>query len=132
MTEPKRKFNVRTRVNGTTVYRAWKEWEEGEYVIGTFEGTKIDNYDKTNYRIKVLESNFGAKVDAVMGLNSCGGLDKAMEDMATGTIIQVTYTGMTTIAKGKFEGKAAHGVEVAIMEEEGVSNSEVEESSDDL
>jgi hypothetical protein len=128
-----RKFKVKQQLTGSCKYRPWNKWEEGEYIIGDFQSLGTDNYGKNNYKLKVLETDIlELKEGDVVGLNSCGSLDKAMEGLDVGTTVQITYTGQIILEKGKFAGKAAHTCEVAIMEKEGEESLAPTEENDDL
>lgn len=135
----KRVFKSKKKVSGgRCVYRAWKDWEIGDLVIGTYKGSKIDNYKKPNWLVEVEDAQFqnhkeGKKLmGQVIGLNSCGQLDKAMEEVSEGDMIQVMYNGTSEIQKGKYAGKDAHLVEVDIVEEDnGDSNDDEEEENED-
>lgn len=135
---PKRTFVSKKKLSGTRcTYRAWKDWEEGDYLIGTFKGTKTDNYDKPNYLVQVEEAEFANKKESkkligqVIGLNSAGSLDKAMENVVEGDMVQVLYNGMGQIEKGKYAGKEAHAIEVDLVEEEGAKTNDKRNEEDD-
>ena len=38
-------------IGGAKVYRAWKEWDEGDVVEGIYLDQTQDNYNKPNYAI---------------------------------------------------------------------------------
>jgi hypothetical protein len=133
----KRVFKTKKKVSGSkATYRPWKEWKEGEFIIGTYKGHKIDSYDKPNWLIEVIEAGLmnkkasAALVGQVIGLNSSGKLDKAMEQVEEGEIVQITYNGTSTIEKGKYKGKDAHDIEVDIVEEEGDEDAEEDEDEE--
>ncbi len=136
----KRVFKSKKKLSSTrAVYRPWRDWEVGDYLIGVYKGSQIDNYEKSNWLIEVEEAVFvkdkkdaKALVGKVIGLNSNGKLDKAMESAVVGQILQVTYNGMSEIEKGKYKGKEAHDVEVELMMVEGEDeDEEVDEDEDD-
>ena len=129
-TPAKRVFRSKKKLSGSRcVYRAWKTWSVGDLIIGTYRGSKIDNYDKPNWIIDVIDAQFSKKkegeklVGQTIGLNSAGGLDKAMEKVEEGTVIQVMYNGTSTIEKGKYAGKDAHNIEVDLVEEDTADDS---------
>jgi len=134
----KRKFKSKKKLSSTRAeYRPWKEWETGDIIIGIFKGTQTDNYDKPNWLFEVVEAFFVKKpklaaslVGKVVGLNSNGKLDKAMDAAEVGKMYQVEYEGMSTIEKGKYKGKDAHSVSVEEVEEE-TEEEEVEETEDE-
>ena len=140
----KRVFKSKKKLSGgRCVYRAWKDWEVGDYVIGTYKGSKQDQYDKPNWMIQVEECGFvdrkaAKKLDGqVIGLNSSGQLNKAMEHVEEGDMIQVMYNGTSEITEGKYAGKDAHLIEVDLVEEEGANfdasdDDEEETDEDDL
>ena len=137
MATNKRTFKVKKKLTkGQTNYRKWDEWENGDVLIGTFVSQGEDKYQKPNWEIKVEDAQF---VDHKLGkkllgksltLNSCGQLDKAMEKVEEGEMLQITYNGTAKINKGKFKGKDAHLVDVEIVVEEG-SEDDVEENEEE-
>jgi len=136
----KRKFKSKKKLSSTrATYRPWKEWETGDIVIGIYKGSQTDNYDKPNWLVEVVEAFFPVKpklakklVGQVLGLNSNGKLDKAMEGVEPGDMIQIEYKGMSTIEKGKYKGKDAHDVEVDLVEEDGGDDEEeIDEDEDE-
>ena len=122
----KRIFNVKKTLTGSNVYRTWKEYSEGDVVVGTFQGVHIDNYKKNNAKIKVAYAEFadGTGEDLVgktLVINSCGSLEKALENMDEGSAYQFIYNGTIQLQKGPYAGKDAHSVaieEVDLTEEE--------------
>jgi hypothetical protein len=120
------KFQFR-QVKGAKRYKAWKEWLEGDIVIGVFKDTYIDKYKKNGYTIEIIETQFQEGEDlpagTMLGLNGMGSLDYKMEDVEIGSVVRIEYTGKTVLEKGPYEGKEAHTVSVAVssgpVEEEG-------------
>lgn len=123
-------------------YRKWNEWDVGDILIGTYKGSQTDNYDKPNWLIEVEDAQFSNAKAAkklmpkgdekvIVGLNSAGKLDQAMEQLEIGDMVQVEYKGMSTIEKGKFKGKDAHDIECDLVEEEGDEDDEDLEDDDD-
>lgn len=115
----KRRFAVKQSLIGSSsAYRPWKEWKEGEYVVGIFQGTSKDNFGNTNCIIKVVEADFldsdaaTALEGQTLTLNSCGSLNHVIEEMAVGNAYSFHYNGETTLAKGKFAGKKSHSVKI--------------------
>lgn len=139
MATVKRKFKSKKKLSSTrATYRPWKEWEAGDIIIGTFKGSQTDNYDKPNWLIEIEEAFFPSKPKLaaklkgqVLGLNSSGKLDKAMEGVEAGDMIQVEYKGTSLIEKGKYKGKEAHDVEVDLVEEEGAESEEEDDETED-
>lgn len=134
----KRVFKTTKKLSGAkTAYRPWKEWEVGDIMIGKFLSTRTDNYDKPNYMFEVEDAQFTdfklAKklIGENLTLNSNGQLDKAMENVEEGSMVQVTYNGTSTIEKGKYAGKEAHSVEVDLVVEDDGTEEEVDEDEED-
>lgn len=135
----KRVFRSKKKLSGTRAsYRPWRDWEVGDVLIGTYITQKTDNFDKPNWLVKVEDAQFakvkeGKKlVGLVIGLNSSGKLDKAMEGVSEGDMIQVTYNGLSEIESGKYKGKEAHDIEVDLVEEaDGATGGEEEHEEDD-
>lgn len=130
----KRVFKSKKKLSGgRCTYRPWKDWEVGDLIIGKYKGSKIDNYEKPNWLIEVLDAQFAKKKEAsklvgqTIGLNSAGQLDKAMEHVSEGDTVQVLYNGTSQIEKGKYKGKDAHLIEVDLVEEEGEESDEAED-----
>ena len=121
----------RVQVKAAKSYKKWNNWTEGDYVIGTYEGSTIDNYGKQNYGIKLLEVNMADPTtdngDAleegmVLGLNHCGSLGYRMDSVPVGTEIEVVYRGTASLPdKHKFKGKDCHQVEVSTFADEETS-----------
>lgn len=135
------KKRVFKALNGSKVYRRWKEWEEGDYVIGKFVDQEIDNYRKPSYIIEVEEVDFldeeameKWKPGARAGLNSNGLLDSIMaKKVEIGDVIKVEYGGIDIMTKGPHEGKEVHIVNVFLMdEEEDASDESLSDDDTDL
>lgn len=122
MTQVKRTFTVKKSLGGAQTYRKWEDYSEGDVVIGTYVGTHICQYKKTNYKIKVLDAQFEdfelaeTLIGKTMVLNSAGSLDKQMEEVSEGDTIQMEYTGKMLLTKGPYAGKEAHTMSVSIVE----------------
>lgn len=121
------------------VYRKWNEWDVGDILIGTYKGSQTDNYDKPNWLIEVEDAQFSNAKDAkklmpkggekvIIGLNSAGKLDGALEQIEIGDMVQIEYKGMSEIESGKFKGKDAHDIDCDLVEED---DGEEDEDSDD-
>jgi hypothetical protein len=137
---PKRTFVSRRKLSGGGgSYRAWKMWETGDVLIGKFvQAGEDQTYGKPTWTILVEEAMFSDEdlAETLKGkrltLNSNGMLDKAMEQVQLGEMVQITYNGTSEIEKGKFKGKDAHQVEVEVVVEEGNEESvDDEEVSDE-
>lgn len=122
-------------------YRKWSEWDAGDILIGTYKGSQTDSYDKPNWLIEVEDAQFtNAKTakkfmpkgdeKVVIGLNSSGKLDQAMEQVEMGDMVQIEYKGMSTIEKGKYKGKDAHDIEVDLVEEDDEDDDEQDEDEE--
>ena len=111
------------KLNGGKSYRAWKNWDVGDTIVGKYVGDSVDNYDKPNWHIQIEECDFSeesANIEAgkTIGLNSAGGLDKAMDNVEIGQFVEITYQGTSVLEKGKFAGKEAHNIEVSVCDDE--------------
>jgi hypothetical protein len=121
----KRVFKTTKTLSGKpTKFRSWKEWDVGDIIIAKFIKEGVDNYDNPSYTVGIIECFIKNKLiqkewveGTYVSLNSNGQLNKALENMKEGTLIQVTYNGTSTIEKGKFAGKESHGVLVEELEE---------------
>jgi hypothetical protein len=117
----KRKYRVSEKVSGSPkVFKGWKDWKVGDTVIGVFKDTYIDKYKKTATVINVEETFFkGDKAEYAgkdLVLNSCGKLDKAVEKLQKGDLIQIEYKGKSMLETGPYAGKEAHDVQVDKIE----------------
>ena len=138
----KRRFKVKKQVmgGGSVSYHKWTKWEEGDYIIGVFENSIVDNYKKKCPVIKIIESKLSSPITNTVGeeivdlegnriqLNACGSLSYAFyaedekrgkEAIELGSIVQILYTGKSVMEKGNYEGNDFHTVEVSVLEEEG-------------
>ena len=105
------------QVMGASSYKAWKEWEIGDYVVGKYSKEGEDKFGNPTYQLEVIEAGFEEKAPAVgayFTLNSSGSLNKAFEDIEIGQVVKVIYKGEDTINKGKFAGKKYHSMEVLV------------------
>lgn len=139
----KRVFKSKKKLSSTRAnYRKWSEWDTGDILIGTYKGSQTDSYDKPNWLIEVEDAQFGDKKAAkklnpnadgeknIIGLNSSGKLDAAMDKVEIGDMVQIEYKGMSTIEKGKYKGKDAHDIEVDLVEEEGDEDEDEDETDE--
>jgi hypothetical protein len=103
---------------GQSSYRAWKNWEEGDYLVGKYVSQHEDNYGKPNYKVEVIEAGFTSadapKTGTMFTFNSSGTLNKAMEEVKEGDVIKVIYIGEKITPKGKYKGKPYHAMEVLV------------------
>lgn len=113
-------------LSGSKVYRKWANWDIGDYIIGKFESTEIDNYKKNCYILKIEEVDFADeadaekfKVGAQIGLNHNGLLAKVMDsgNVDFGDIVRIEYQGTNTMTKGNYAGKEAHSLLIQVAEQ---------------
>lgn len=91
--------------SGPIYFRGWNDYKVGDYVIGEYLSSYETTYrGKTspNFRIKVLECNFkvtnkeGKVVDPTndaIVLNGNGRLNKFMEKVTPGMLVEIVYGG---------------------------------------
>lgn len=92
--------------NEPALFHGWKEWEEGHYVIGEYLSsfkTSFRGSENENFRVRVHECNFtvldkkeGKHVDPtdqILVLNGVGALNKFMEKVEKGMLVEVIYGG---------------------------------------
>ena len=110
-------YNFRT-VMGQSSYKAWKNWSEGDFLVGKYISQSEDSFGNPNYKVEVIEAQFEdgttPKPASVFTFNSSGTLKKAMEEVNAGDIIKVIYKGEDVVSKGKFKGKKFHSMEVLV------------------
>lgn len=126
----KRVFTTKKKLSGQAVYRKWEEWDMGDILIGKLMGYKDDQYGNKCPLIQVIDSQFKDKKANIeegktIQLNKCGMLAKALESVTEGEIVQIEYTGQSTIEKGKYKGKEAHTMEVQLLEEDSEAANDV-------
>lgn len=121
-------------VMGQSAYRAWKNWSEGDYLVGKYVSESEDQFGNPNYKVEVIEAQFDdgntPKAGTNFTFNSSGTLKKAMEEIVAGDIIKVIYKGEDVVAKGKFKGKKYHSMEVLVAPASKADSVEI--TSDDL
>ena len=121
-------------VMGQSAYRAWKNWSEGDYLVGKYVSESEDQFGNPNYKVEVIEAQFDdgntPKAGTNFTFNSSGTLKKAMEEIVAGDIIKVIYKGEDVVAKGKFKGKTYHSMEVLVAPASKADSVEI--TSDDL
>lgn len=124
----KRTFKTKKKLSGVkTEYRAWNEWEEGDVIIAKLVGTSKNkmNAAKNDWIVEVEEAFFADKkamkkiAGQTLTLNTAGQLDKGMEQVEMGDMVQITYNGKKEMKGGAYAGKEAHTMEVELVEEEG-------------
>lgn len=141
----RRKFKTTKVLSGVrTEYRAWKDWEEGDTLVCKLIGTSQNrkNKAKKDWIVESIEPFFENKKDEKrlkagvrITLNTAGQLDKGMEQIEIGALIQVTYNGSVEMTGGDYKGENAHTMEVCEVEpddgEDNNSGGETDENSDD-
>lgn len=140
----KRKFKTTKKLSGVkTEYRAWKEWDEGDVIICKLVGTAQNrkNKSKKDWIVEVEDAFFADKkeqkrvIGKTLTLNTAGQLDKGMEQVENGDMVQVTYNGSKEMEGGDYEGQMAHSMSVDVVEEDTGDDEEFEdedEEADDL
>jgi hypothetical protein len=118
-----RKFTVKKQLNGPQKYRKWDDYSAGDIFIGTYAGIHKDTvYKKDHFKFKVEACFFKEDAESYVGqtlvLNTCGSLEKAMEEIEEGTTLQIEYLGKDIMAKGPYAGKEAVSLAISIVEEE--------------
>ena len=88
-----------------TLFRSWKDWTAGEFLMGEFIETKWSMYqgkETPNHICKVIECNFKMKTKEgetfdptgkVITLNSAGQLNKLLSEAQKGQTFQFVYDG---------------------------------------
>lgn len=127
-------YNFRT-VLGQSSYRAWKNWEAGDFLVGKYVSQAEDSFGNPNYKVEVIEAFFEEgetpKAGSLFTFNSSGALKKSMEEINVGDIIKVIYKGEDVVTKGKFKGKKFHSMEVLVAPANG-GESKVSTEDEDL
>lgn len=133
----KRVFKSKKKLSTVrAVYRKWGDWDTGDVLVGTYRGSQTDKYDKPNWLIEVESAFFTDKKAAkklegqVIGLNSQGEVDRAMEKAEEGQIVQFTYNGMERMDGGPYKGKDKHLVDVEVGSFSDEGEEETEEDDD--
>ena len=116
------------------MYRAWKEWDEGDVLICTLKGTSQNrkNKSKKDWIVEVVDAFFNDKkvqkklIGQTLTLNTAGQLDKGMEQIDIGDMVQITYNGSQEMKGGEYEGQMAHTMEVVMVDEDDGSEEEEE------
>ncbi len=136
----KRTFVTRKKLSGVkTEYRAWKEWDEGDILIGKLVGSSQNrkNKSKKDWLIQVEEVVFSDKKEEkrlrgkTVTLNTAGQLDKGMDQVEEGQMVQITYNGSKEMEGGEYAGQNAHTMEVELVEEEGEETDKDEEEEEE-
>lgn len=134
-------YKSKKKLTGTRCeYRAWKDWDVGDVLIGKYVGEQTDQYNKSNWLIEVEDAQFVNKpklakklIGKVIGLNSCGKVDNAMEKAELDNLYQFIYNGTVPLPEGhkynKKGNKEAHDVDVTEVEYED-EDEELEDEED--
>lgn len=108
-------------IGGARNYRAWKNWNEEDYIEGIYieEGTTMGKYgEQAWYDLEVINANFTVeKENVALRLNGCGSLNKKMEKVPLKSKIKVIYYGK---AETK-DGEEFHDIKVLVADEDTVS-----------
>ena len=136
----KRVFKTKKVLSGVkSEYRAWKEWDEGDVLICKLVGTSQNrkNKSKKDWIVEPIDAFFADKKEQKRALaakritlNTAGQLDKGMEQIEQGDIVQITYNGSKEMEGRDYEGQMAHTMEVEQVEEDDGSE-EAEESDEE-
>lgn len=107
------------------VTRKWKDWKEGEFVIGTkIECNEKDKFKKPIYALMVKQSNFGHEVGTPIYLNAGGNFVALIDMVEEGEECKIVYNGMSKIKKGEWAGSMTYNIDVQMsdMEAEAAKN----------
>lgn len=96
-------FFYRTSAPKKPTSSPYKVLEKGQVITGTYEKSFNSGKFKTNTYI-IRDDNDGKLV----GLPGTGSLSKAMDKLAEGSKVKITYKGMETIKGGEWAGQDAH------------------------
>jgi hypothetical protein len=141
MEQKKRSFKTKKVLSGMkSEYRAWKEWEEGDVLVCKLLGSSKNkkNPTKNDWLVEVIEPFFADKAEMKrlkkgtrLTLNSAGQLDKGMEQIETGSLVQITYNGAQAMKGGSYKGQMAHTMEVIEVEEDNGDEDEEDYEADE-
>jgi len=125
----------RREIGGTRCYKPWKDWSEGDYIVGEYTGSSVDSYDKTNWHIKLEKVVMQDPVTSrdqelvagmILGLNSAGTLDVKMQEVEVGAIVEIMYNGKEILPENhKYKNKECHQISVAVLEGEETSDTDL-------
>ena len=97
------------------VTRKWKEFTEGEYLVGILEECEEkDKFKKPIFAIKVSESNFKHPTGTNIYLNCGGNFLNDMNTVETGEKIKISFNGKTKIKSGDWKGSDTYVIKVEI------------------
>lgn len=133
-TTKKRTYKSKRVLSGVrSQYRAWKEWDEGDVIVCKYIGSSPNrkNKSKKDWLVEVQEVFFADKKEEKrlpegtrLTLNSAGQLDKGMDQLEVGALVQITYNGSVEMEGGDYAGQNAHTMEVEEVYEEGGEDEE--------
>lgn len=101
------------KVGPTVTYLKAKDLEAGSIVINgdTYTGKK----ESTKFP-GAFTHYFKSDEDETIGLSGTASLNRLMESVKEGDIVQVVYNGKITIESGPMKGKSAHGWDVLVAD----------------
>lgn len=136
MTTAKRTFTPTKQLSGKPMkFRKWSEYSVGDVLVCKYIKTTPNKFSekKPNYIVEIIEAFLKDKKvqkEWVEGthvcLNTIGMLDKALSDVTSGSLIQITYNGSNVMETGIFAGKEAHAVEVVGIKEDSTSDDDMD------
>lgn len=88
-----------------------KAGKTGIIAEGLYVGTMPNQFDENKPSYKIEQED-----GSVIVLNSGGNLKSRMSSIETGTLVQISYNGMSKMTKGKFAGKDVHQFDVLVAE----------------
>jgi hypothetical protein len=95
-------FYYRTSAPKKAPKQPYKVLEKGQTITGTYERSfKTGKFKNATYVIRLEDGSLS-------GISGTGSLTKAMDKLAEGSRVKITYDGMRPIAGGEWEGTDAH------------------------
>jgi len=112
-------FNFRNK--GGRTYRSWKQWSEGDFIIGTYQESYEDQFGNECYEVKIIETDFAEEKDnldegVTLGVNSCGALKNKFKDVPVGSTVRIEFLGTGVVEKGPMKGKDFNNVGLGVDE----------------
>lgn len=135
----KRTFKPKKALSGVrTEFRAWNNWDEGDILIAKLIGSSQNkkNKSKKDWIVEVIDATFSSRSEAKkligkrLTLNTAGMLDKGMEQIDEGDVVQITYNGKEEMQGGDYSGQEAHQMEVILCEEEDEDSEDIDTDDD--
>lgn len=144
------------KVRSFGVYRKWKFWSVGDYVIGKFDRVKMEEEIKKDgskkvkrtILVEVEETNFKSngfidpkgkakdcgnlKAGTLLALNDNANLINALRDaqVKAGDIVKITFQGTYIIKTGDYAGSTGNNVELEVAEYADMMDDESGEEED--